>query len=96
MTLLLPRNLGTAERASLPWDDPGDCGGFSSAEGYQFSEDYRVLRFQTISSLWTVKDSVLQATLGEHLWQYQSFGGRPIRNVLIAQKIGNFRVYLSL
>lgn len=96
MTLLLPQNLGAAERAALPWDDPGGCGGFSSAEGYQFSEDYQVLRFQTIRSLWTIKDSVLQATPGEHLWKHQSFGGRPIRNVLIAQKTGNFRVYLFL
>ena len=94
--LLLPRNLGAVERVSLPWDDPGGCGGISSVEGYQFSRDYQVLRFQTVSSLWTIKDSVLQAIPGEHLWKYQSFGGGGIRRVLIAQEIGDFRVYLSL
>ena len=92
MRPLLPRNLGAAERVSLPWDDPGGCVDISSVEAYQFSEDYQVLRFHTISFLRTIKDSVPQATLGEYLWKYQSFGGGCIRRVLIAQEIGDFRM----
>lgn len=96
MTLLLPRNLGEAERVSLPWQGPGGCGGISSVEGYQLSEDYQVVRFQTISSLWNIKGLVLRVILKDHWWKYQNFGGGGIRRVLVAQEIGEFRVYLSL
>jgi len=83
-------------RVSLPWDDPGGCGGTSSVGGHQFSEAYQLLRFQTISSLWPTKDSVLQGIPGERFWKHQSFGGGDVGRVLIAQQIGDFRVCLSL
>lgn len=82
MRLLFPRNLGTTESVSLPGDDPGSCDDTSSVVGYQFS--HQVIRFCT------VKDSALQATPGEQFLKYQSFGGRGIKKVLIANETGDF------
>ncbi|RLW12349.1 hypothetical protein DV515_00000601 [Chloebia gouldiae] len=88
MRLLLPGNMGTAESVSFPGDDLGSSDDTSSVEGYQSS--HQVIRLQTC----TAKDSVLQATPGERFWKYQSFGGKGIRKMLLANETGDFKGYL--